>query len=290
MAANTLYNTNRCSNRIKEVLLPVGIWIAAGMVGEILGILTEALLSIRSGSAVPGFYDLLDSAHRDGEILLLLFRNIAAGAVLFALLRRDTEVFGETAGERRPGKVSLSFAVPAVASGVLYCLFMNYLFAALGVLSSESARETGVVGALTAVQELIAAPVVEEILCRGLIYRRVRSYSAPVFGSLISAGIFAVLHWSPVLSVFAFFFGLLLCDLYEWTGKLWVPVLAHSACNLAALLAERLGFASEVPKFGLLLRSAGFGLLLGGAIFVMAKTAGDIRKDPAAGRREKEER
>jgi len=94
------------------------------------------------------------------------------------------------------------------------------------------------------VAALLVAPLAEEMLFRGLIYRLLRkrvrtAVAVPAVGVL-----FGVFH-APVSVVLPMcLFGGLLCYLYEKTGRLVVPIAIHflfNLCQVTLILSYRLG-------------------------------------------------
>lgn len=78
----------------------------------------------------------------------------------------------------------------------------------------------------------IAAPLVEEVLFRGLLMPRWAHRWGTTTGVVASSLLFAVLH-EELLG--AFVFGVAMCVLYLHTRRLWVPILAHLLNNFIAL-------------------------------------------------------
>ena len=93
------------------------------------------------------------------------------------------------------------------------------------------------VAGVTAV--VVAAPVAEEWLFRGLLLRRWSAKWGITSGVVGSSLIFGVLHADIVG---AFLFGVAMCALYERYGSLWPSVVVHAANNL---LATAMMVASE---------------------------------------------
>ena len=93
---------------------------------------------------------------------------------------------------------------------------------------------------------VIAAPVVEEILFRGIVLRSIRKFS-PVWASiLISSVLFGVYHLNIVQAAYATLMGIAAGILYEKKRNLLFPILVHFANNLITMLQ---GFApSEVNE------------------------------------------
>ncbi len=95
-----------------------------------------------------------------------------------------------------------------------------------------------------------AAPLMEELLMRGIVYRRMKRQTGnPRLAVVGSAVIFGVFHGNLVQGVYAFFLGLLFAWLLEECQELWAPVLSHGAVNAAALLFNRYSLLSQVPPW-----------------------------------------
>ncbi len=82
----------------------------------------------------------------------------------------------------------------------------------------------------------IGAPIVEELIFRGFLYQALRRGFGARWGILVSALIFAsahsgFYHYGPI-----FVLGVLFAWLYERTGQLWAPMLAHFLHNSLQLI------------------------------------------------------
>lgn len=81
------------------------------------------------------------------------------------------------------------------------------------------------------------APIAEEIIFRGVIYKSLKEkFSIPI-SIFISAAIFAFLHLELSSLPVLFFLGVVLATLFEKYGNLWVPIGLHFFNNLFANLA-----------------------------------------------------
>lgn len=83
---------------------------------------------------------------------------------------------------------------------------------------------------------VILAPIAEEAFFRGLVYRAGKALMPPPLALMISALLFALVHFSTYAFAPLFVFGLLLARAYERTGDLRVPMVMHACFNLASLL------------------------------------------------------
>ncbi|MDO5101178.1 MAG: CPBP family intramembrane metalloprotease [Eubacteriales bacterium] len=88
----------------------------------------------------------------------------------------------------------------------------------------------------------IAGPILEELLMRGLVYKRLRRLTGPGWAALISSAIFGVIHGNVVQGIFAFSFGLYMAYLYEEQGTLLAPILSHVFNNTLAAFATQYGW------------------------------------------------
>jgi len=96
----------------------------------------------------------------------------------------------------------------------------------------------------------VGAPLAEELLFRGLLFRLARRRWGVLGGVVITALFFGVAHWEP-WSLFGLVgLGALLALLYHWTGSLLAPMAAHgvhNAISLGLLLRWRDQLVTETP-------------------------------------------
>ena len=92
---------------------------------------------------------------------------------------------------------------------------------------------TGLWAVLTLV---VAAPGLEELLCRGLVLESLRTRFGVVAAWLLSSLFFGVLHLQPMLVVNAFIIGLILGYIYMVTDSLWASMILHALNNGIAYL------------------------------------------------------
>ena len=82
---------------------------------------------------------------------------------------------------------------------------------------------------------VLLAPIIEEVVFRGLFYAALKSYF-PWFVSIIfSSIIFALIHGNILAFTLLFSLSLLLTFIYELYGKLFYPILIHSCFNISML-------------------------------------------------------
>ena len=83
---------------------------------------------------------------------------------------------------------------------------------------------------------VIISPVFEEIVFRGLLYKRLKII-LPVSHSVILSGvIFGIYHGNVVQGVYAAGMGMVMAYLYEQEDNILVPVLFHAVANLTVMI------------------------------------------------------
>ncbi len=85
---------------------------------------------------------------------------------------------------------------------------------------------------------VLAGPLAEEMIFRGMTYRRARYYLGTGWAMGISSLLFGLYHGNVIQFLYATGLGLLLAALYERSRSLLVPVLAHMAANLWAICSD----------------------------------------------------
>jgi membrane protease YdiL (CAAX protease family) len=88
---------------------------------------------------------------------------------------------------------------------------------------------------LLAVSAVILAPLTEELLFRGMFFRRLRQRVGPMAAWTLPALAFALAHWNPVGLVVYVWLGSVFAMAYVLSGRLWVAMLAHAGHNAFAL-------------------------------------------------------
>ena len=85
----------------------------------------------------------------------------------------------------------------------------------------------------------IMAPLSEEVLCRGVIFRLAERVSPKFWvANVIQALAFGILHGNIVQGAYAFLLGLLLGFIYGKYRNIWLCMLLHGAMNLSSYLVS----------------------------------------------------
>lgn len=94
-------------------------------------------------------------------------------------------------------------------------------------------------GGLTMFTVIVLAPLLEEMLFRGVIQESASRFYGPLAGVLIASAIFAIVHPNPQQIINAFFSGLILGYIYYRTRSLIPVIVIHAVNNAIAYILIR---------------------------------------------------
>ena len=106
------------------------------------------------------------------------------------------------------------------------------------MIDSYSGAQNAIYGSSLAVQFLAAgfvAPVVEELIFRGLIYKRLKDIVNIKWAAILSAVLFGVFHGNWVQAPYAVIIGLVAVFVYEKYKSIAAPILLHMTANIASI-------------------------------------------------------
>ena len=92
---------------------------------------------------------------------------------------------------------------------------------------------------------VLAAPIVEEVVFRGLVYTRLCRGMKRWIAAILSAVIFGLVHGTLLHLVYTVPMGLLLCFFYDKYRSLWAPIVLHMSFNLAGTVLEYYAWAPD---------------------------------------------
>ena len=196
------------------------------------------------GSDSAGYilaYNFLDNTEEyinTHSLVVLLLAAVPTICILSFMMKRE---FGDTVfseWETIGKKEILIFGCMGIfiASGLgrlVQVLPMDNIIGSYQAISEEFANNSPVFQILTL---CIAAPVAEEMIFRGVMYRRLLEYTDKVMAVIITAALFGIYHGNLVQAVYALILGVLLCFVYDSCKSLAAPIFVHMACNTTSLI------------------------------------------------------
>lgn len=201
-----------------------------------------------------------------GEQETYMFRQMVCGAVTIPFILsfyKQDKMFENVVYETAQHSFAMCMflnAVIASITGALCGIAVNNLIAMTPLIDVstgfQEANNSFFAGGV--IYELLGSclviPLAEELLYRGVVYKRLRNLFGVSAGIVWSALIFGLVHANLVQFLYAGILGLLLAYLFEVTGKLYAPVLGHITANLAAVVRQETGwldFAYEPTVAGI---------------------------------------
>ena len=102
----------------------------------------------------------------------------------------------------------------------------------------------------------VAAPIVEELIFRGLCYGSMKRVMPKWIGILISSALFGAVHGNAISFVYAGLLGIILCLIYDKTNSIFVPILLHFGFNTGSYFVEMLPATDDIMLYIIVLASA----------------------------------
>lgn len=124
--------------------------------------------------------------------------------------------------------------------------------------------------AAAVISTVILAPLLEELLCRGIILRGLLKHTSAFMAIFWSALIFAVIHLNPFQALPAFLLGIFMGWTYYKTGSLKLTILMHFTNNLLSLLISwYFPMLSATDSFRDILPASSYWLVTGISALIM---------------------
>lgn len=213
----------------------------------IAALLLPALLA----GIIEGFLSFLPGSASVAGWLAMLFTPVLFIALALYRIGRTEGRAGLLAGAGRTAHLVAGFGVGLlgfVSNGVLAQVSLRFLAVLLGpeaaqaVFEAELQRAAPLVSggplfqAAVFVLLAVVTPFAEELFFRGYVYRGLRHHWGVPAAAVLSAFIFSAFHFYLVQALPIFAAGLLFALLYERTGSLLAPMVAHGVINAAVVL------------------------------------------------------
>lgn len=168
---------------------------------------------------------------------------IILGRMYYATVLKEKKCFYD---------INHKFLIIAISAVILYC-FVS-LFTSNLILASvndanylRQAAETVELSKdmkiLSLILSVLLMPIVEELIYRGFLYKRLSEYNKLV-AAIISSVIFAVNHGTIVHLYAAFFGGLLFCIIYDKLQSIKYNIAAHIFFNAFTLIISCISYPS----------------------------------------------
>jgi membrane protease YdiL (CAAX protease family) len=165
-------------------------------------------------------------------VTLFFLRRVPKLLAVTGLVRSRTEPRPTVWGALAPGVAAGVLAGLFGAAYVVVVLRMDFIPNLKAMAESYSLPDLGMLAFV-----VLAAPLCEEFIFRGLIYQGLERSMRPIYAVLGSAAIFAAVH--PPLSVLpVFVLGVAAALSFRRSRLLWTSILTHVVYNAIVVVAK----------------------------------------------------
>lgn len=235
---------------------------------RLINLIYPLIIYMAIGMAVLGLYP-------NGGLMANLIEKGSCAIIMGILFYQDSKQIRWQGEAFSPISIVLLFLIGASAS-----IGVNLLFDLTGLKTLRANDAQTVAQALYSdtlwLQVLavgIVAPVAEELLFRGILYRRMRTWLGIGPSAVVALVIFAAAHGNWLQALYAILLGAILIWAYEHFAKLTAPILIHVAANLVSICAQQsVRFETFLQKYAILLCIVGLVITAAGIVYLSKKT------------------
>ncbi len=162
--------------------------------------------------------------------------------IFILFYRRDSKRFaGLPQYENEKKKRPIWQYIIIVIGGVAFCIAINNLImlSNLAEISSSYQEASEMLYSVSFLTQLIGlgvvVPICEELLFRGLFYRRLKDSIRVSWAIIWSALLFGIFHGNIVQGIYGFLCGIIFAWIYEKYGSVKAPIFAHIVMNLVSV-------------------------------------------------------
>ena len=248
---------------LSQIVVTMGV-----MIYEAVRLVTPYILAGETYDLTAITMELLNATLRLNNLILVLSAVLTLGIYLIVFKVRK-KTLAQAVG-LRPVRPLILW--PLLLGGVALQFFVTFFMAALPIPESimmDYAQSASVLDEGSLAWQILAicicAPLMEEILFRGLIYRRLKHGMPTAVAMLLQALVFGVMHGNLLWFCYAACLGLLLGLVYENYQSLWACIALHAAFNASSYLMLLVQDVSPAGGYAVLGVSA---LALAALVFV----------------------
>lgn len=248
-------------NRLWMLAYPMLLYLGVGVVVMVLYLLIYTIVNppvmkeiLGMGFIEPYDYSsLMEVIYKDYMIIALL-NCLLTIPFLYLFMRLDRKREMRCGAVLEQWERVRPWAYPLVIlAGIGSCVVLNHLliFSGLYSLLGDEFEEMSQVlyGGNLWLEIFVVGmvvPLTEELIFRGLVYRRLRWFLDPKGAIILSALLFGVFHGNMIQGIYAFAIGVLLAFVYERYHHLAAPVAVHAGANIMSVLLSDSRLFDEV--------------------------------------------
>ncbi len=222
-----------------RTIYPILIYFTITIIVQIIiyNIFAYQISSANPGITSDMLTDMLDGRVTKSAMMINVIAGVIIIPVLSIILKQDKK-----SREEKSVIVKKEEYIYPFLAGIFMCLGCNWLIDMSGIINiftgfnevADSLYGGSIIFEFIAM--VIIAPLLEEILFRGIIFARLREYMSVKVAIVISALIFGIIHGNVVQGIYAFIIGICLAYIYERYNTLLAAVLFHMSANLISVI------------------------------------------------------
>jgi membrane protease YdiL (CAAX protease family) len=244
---------NNIGFEIWRLIYPILIYFAISFAVAIVYTIAIMIALVAEGTSDPSVITNVASQQlMDKALVSTIISSVLTLIVLLPIY------FGDKKKEKKAGEY-IKYAIAKTDKWVLVAILgfsaalsLNIIISYTNLANLSSGFEMvseAIYNSSVLIQILatvIMAPVVEELLVRGLIYKRMTRWTSPIISAVVSSALFGLIHMNIVQFVYAFIIGMLLALVYEKFQNIWAPILFHFAANSTSILISNVPGVEEL--------------------------------------------
>lgn len=256
---NSNQNTNKPKFSMWRLIYPLLIFIGASIIASIVfGFVFAAMSSVDYASAD---FDVEQASQIASEYAVKYsnYISMVESVIVIALgilfMKRDKKRLFQEGFLTEYDKVPVIFFGIALLLGAAAAATGNNLIGISGLAEYYSETIESLNNAVYSggiIVEVIAigilAPVAEEMVFRGLLYKRSREQLKPLTAMILTSFLFAFFHGNVVQGVYAFLIGILCAFALERFKNILAPILVHIGANIFSIVMVETGASDFITQ------------------------------------------
>ena len=216
-------------------------------------VLINVLIDALTGALVPSLIAILMTGDPLNSIDYLAYGLLAGQLVKFTILvfyieKRDRTYRALDKRYIQRGKLAEPIKLVGIGLGtvgfgltftnIIMKVFENTeLLKAAQNLMENAFNGVGIVSNLVIfIVAVVGAPIVEELLFRGVLFEEIRNECSLKMTIFLTALVFGIYHFNIIQTPNTFFMGLVLAYVYYKTGTIRAPIIIHATNNILATI------------------------------------------------------
>lgn len=179
---------------------------------------------------------LMDAVMSEAMMMTLLSGVIVLLVFWLVFLIRRKKFFKEVCIRPIPVKGILPVVLLAACFNVITSVIISFIPWPESWMESYMANSSVIDNSIVAwITAVVMAPVLEEIVFRGLMYTRLKKGLPAIVAAVFTSLVFGIVHGTVIWAIYTFIFSLVLIWVFERFQSLAACILLHMAYNLSGM-------------------------------------------------------